>query len=175
MMKTSLYELTQEFMDAMDNIHDLMEEGLEISEHAYTDTLEMLKMPLEEKVENIVKYMRSLETLAEAKKAEAKRLSESAAKDLKKAESLKDYMADNLRKAGINKLQAGVFSLGWRKGSEVVEVDEMQVPDINWMPELWEEQKPKLIGKTELKKLLKEGKQIEGVSLVRKPDSLVVK
>jgi hypothetical protein len=85
-------------------------------------------------------------------------------------------MTDNLKKAGINKLQAGVFSLGWRKGSEVVQIDESRVPAYEDAPHLYEVE-PKLYGKATFKKLLKENPEIEipGVSLVRNPDSLVVK
>jgi hypothetical protein len=180
-MSNSLYNLTNEFIAAMDNINDLIEEGMDISERAYADTLEMLQMPLEEKAENIVKYMKSLEALADAKKLEAKRLSEAASKDLKKAESLKAYMADNLKKANITKLQAGIFSLGWRKGTEVVKVNEEEVPTsvqtIAKHFNLREPQPDKVISKTELKKILKENPEIKipGVSIVRNPDSLVVK
>jgi hypothetical protein len=89
-------------------------------------------------------------------------------------------MADNLRKANIKNLQAGVFSLGWRKGSEVVEIDESRLPDFitdssgEEIPIRYHEVSVKIIGKPELKKLLKEN-EIPGVSLVRKPDSLAVK
>jgi hypothetical protein len=145
-----------------------MEEN-EMDDQTAADTLEALQMPLETKVENIVKYMKSLEALADAKKLEAKRLSESASADLKKAEWFKNYMADNLKKAGITKLQAGVFSLGWRKGSEVVQVDETKLPENYWKV------KREPMSKTDLKVRLKSGVEIPGVSLVRKEDTLVVK
>jgi hypothetical protein len=173
-MSNSLYNLTNEFIAAMDNINDLIEEGMDISEHAYADTLEILQMPLEEKAENIVKYMKSLEALADAKKLEAKRLSEAASKDLKKAESLKAYMADNLKKAGIKDIQAGVFKVGFKKGSEVVEVaPNFDVNSINNKAFL--RFKDPELDKTKIKAALKAGYVVDGVSLVRKPDSLVVK
>jgi Siphovirus Gp157 len=183
MMNNSLYTLTKDFVLAMEDLNDMIEEGLEISDHAYADTLEVLQMPLEEKCENIVKYIKSLEAIAEARKTEAKRLNELADKDLKKAESLKNYMADNLKKANIDKLQAGVFSLGWRKGSEVVEIDETKLPEtINvdgkeeYSVRLYDYTRTKkIIPKPELKKLIKAGAEIPGVSIVRNPDSLVVK
>lgn len=169
---SSLYQLTNEFSVIIQDM-----ENLELDPEILKDTIDSLTLPIEEKVENIVKYMKSLEALAEAKKAEAKRLSESAASDLKKVDWFKNYMADNLQKANINKLQAGVFALSFRKGSEVVEVDESKLPEEYWVVE----KKP--MSKTELKKILKEcempeigGKlEIPGVSIVRKPDSLVVK
>jgi hypothetical protein len=166
MMKTnSLYTLTNEFMEIVNQL-----EEYELDHETFNSTLDSLQAPIEEKVENIVKYMKSLEALADAKKLEAKRLSESASADLKKAEYFKNYMTDNLKKAGINKLQAGVFTLGWRKGSEVVKVDETKLPSTCWIA-----QPDKPMNKTELKTLVKEMGEIPGVTLVRNPDSLVVK
>lgn len=168
-MSNSLYHLAQEFRDIVANI-----EEMELDEQTKQDTLDSLKMPIEEKVENIVKYMRSLESLAEAKKAEAKRLSESAASDLKKAEFFKNYITNNLQAVGIKDLQAGVFKISFRKGSEVVQVDENKIPQYENAPELYTVEY-KFRGKTELKKALQVGIEIPGVTIVRNPDSLVVK
>jgi hypothetical protein len=165
-----LYEITQEFMEFQKQL-----EEMDLDDQTFADTLDSAMFSIEVKVENIIKHMRTLEALAEAKKTEAKRLSESAAGDLKKIEWFKNYMADNLQKAGINKLQAGVFALSFRKGSEVVEVDESKIPPYTPDSYLYKEVEPQFLGKTELKKLIKNGDEIPGVSLVRKPDSLVVK
>jgi hypothetical protein len=169
-MSNSLYNLTNQFALAVTHLDEM-----ELEQDLYQDTLDSIQAPIEEKVENIVKYMKSLEALADAKKLEAKRLSDSASSDLKKVEWFKNYMADNLKKANITKLQAGIFSLGWRKGTEVVQIDETKTPTADEAPHLYLYQEPKFIGKTDLKKLIKEGKEIPGVSIVRNPDSLVVK
>jgi hypothetical protein len=169
-MSNSLYNLTNDFAAVVNHL-----EEMELDSEVLQDTLDSLQAPIEEKVENIVKYMKSLEALADAKKLEAKRLSDSASSDLKKVEWFKNYMADNLKKANITKLQAGIFSLGWRKGTEVVQIDETKTPTADEAPHLYLYQEPKFIGKTDLKKLIKEGKEIPGVSIVRNPDSLVVK
>jgi chromosome segregation ATPase len=169
-MSNSLYQLTNDFMEIVSQL-----EEMELEPETMQDTLDSLQAPIEEKVENIVKYMRSLESLAEAKKAEAKRLSESAASDLKKAEWFKNYMADNLQKANIKELQAGVFNLKFKKGSEVVEVDETKIPNQYERPDLWVTQPPKLLGKPEIKKMLKADDPIPGVTIVRNPDSLTIK
>jgi hypothetical protein len=175
-MSNSLYNLTNDFAAVVNHL-----EEMELDSDVLQDTLDSLQAPIEEKVENIVKYMKSLEALADAKKLEAKRLSDSASSDLKKVEWFKNYMADNLKKANITKLQAGIFSLGWRKGTEVVKVNEEEVPTsvqtIAKHFNLREPQPDKVISKTELKKILKENPEIKipGVSIVRNPDSLVVK
>ena len=169
-MSNSLYNLTNDFAAVVNHL-----EEMELDSEVLQDTLDSLQAPIEEKVENIVKYMKSLEALADAKKLEAKRLSDSASSDLKKVEWFKNYMADNLKKANITKLQAGIFSLGWRKGTEVVQIDESKIPAFEEAQHLYTFQEPKFIGKTDLKKLIKDGKEIPGVSLVRNEDSLVVK
>jgi predicted ATP-dependent endonuclease of OLD family len=168
---SSLYNLTQDFLDTVAQL-----EELELDQETVNDTLESLQMPIEQKAENIVKYMKELEALAEMKKTESKRLSESASADLKKAESLKTYLQQNLERTGIKKLQAGIFTLAFRKGSEVVEIDESKVPLFHEAPRFYKAQEPKFLGKTELKTLIKEeGIIIPGVTLVRKQDSLVIK
>lgn len=174
-MSNSLYQLTNEFAEQVAELEAFSEEMGGLDPEVFRNTLDSLTLPIETKVENIVKYTKSLEALAEAKKTEAKRLSESAASDLKKAEFFKNYMADNLQKAGIQKLQAGVFSLGWRKGSEVVQVDESKIPPYEFFSHLYTVQKPQFLGKTELKKLIKEGQEIPGVEIVRNPDTLTIK
>jgi FKBP-type peptidyl-prolyl cis-trans isomerase len=172
-MSNSLYQLTNEFMEIVSQL-----EEMELEPETMQDTLDSLQAPIEEKVENIVKYTKSLEALAEAKKAEAKRLSESAASDLKKAEWFKNYMADNLQKAGISKLQAGVFALSFRKGSEVVQiVNEEEIPwtvKVNGIEHEIVKHEPKY-NKTEIKKLLKLVDGIPGITLVRNPDTLTIK
>ena len=171
-MSNSLYNLTNQFALAVTHLDEM-----ELEQDLYQDTLDSIQAPIEEKVENIVKYMKSLEALADAKKLEAKRLSDSASSDLKKVEWFKNYMADNLKKANITKLQAGIFSLGWRKGTEVVQIDESKIPSYEEMPSVYVKQDPKLLGKADLKKMIKsyDGMEIPGVSIVRNPDSLVVK
>jgi hypothetical protein len=167
---SSLYHLTNDFAAVVNHL-----EEMEIEPEAFQDTLDSLQAPIEEKIENIVKYMKSLEALADAKKLEAKRLSDSASSDIKKAEWFKNYMADNLKKVGIKDIQAGVFKVGFKKGSEVVKIDETKTPTADQAPHLYLYQEPKFIGKADLKKLIKDGKEIPGVSLVRNEDSLVVK
>lgn len=169
-MTNSLYQLTQEFTAIIAQL-----EEMDLTPEVFQDTLDSMQAPIEEKVENIVKYMKSLEALADAKKLEAERLSESASADLRKAENFKWYLANNLKAANIKNLQAGVFALSFRKGSEVVKVDESKIPNQYERPDLWVTQPPKLLGKPELKRVVKAGELIPGVTLVRNEDSLVVK
>lgn len=163
----SLYALTQEFLQVAAQL-----EELDLDQETIQDTLESLQLPIEEKAENIIKYAKNLQAMSEARKNEAKRLLELADKDNKKAERLLSYLDESLKMLGKEKLTAGVFQVSYRKGSEVVEIDENALPKEYWvMPEPI----AKPMGKPELKVMLKNGAEIPGVSLVRKPSTLVVK
>jgi chromatin segregation and condensation protein Rec8/ScpA/Scc1 (kleisin family) len=169
-MMGNLYEITQEFMEFQKQL-----EEMDLDDQTFADTLDSAMFSIEIKVENIIKHMKTLEALADAKKLEAKRLSESASADLKKAEWFKNYMAESLKRAGIKDLQAGVFKLKFQKGREAVQVDETKTPSVDEAPHLYLYQEPKFLGKTDLAKLIKSGQEIPGVQIVRNPDSLVVK
>ena len=73
---------------------------------------------------------------------------------------------------GIKKLDTGLFKISFRKGTEVVKIDEDKLPKQYWVP-----QDPKPMGKTDLKNLLKKNPDItiDGVSIVRNPDTLQIK
>lgn len=164
-----LYELTKEFLEIRSQL-----EEYDLDPETFTQALEGIAVPIAEKAENIVKIMKDLEADQAAYKAEADRLMLKANQNKKQVDYLKDYLDTNLKAAGIKELKAGVFELKFRKGTEVVQVDETKIP-ADFAKVLYVPQEPKLIGKPEIKKLLKEGMEIPGVSLVRNPDSLVVK
>lgn len=161
----NLYDLTTEFLELAQQL-----EEMELDEQLIKDTLEGASLSLEEKAENIIKFSKNLQAMAEARENEAKRLNELAKKDLKKSQGLLNYLDQHLKMLNKSKLTAGIFEVKYRKGSEVIEVDETKLPKHYYVP-----QPPKPMGKTELKKLVKEGQTIDGVTLVRKPDTLVVK
>lgn len=164
---TTLYEYSRQFQNLKAQLDDL-----NLDEGQVTDVLDGSQelMDFEEKAENVIKYIKELEGLAEMQEAEAKRLQDAAKSKKNKAANLMDYLDFCMQQANLKEVKAGTFTLKYHKGSEVVEVDTDRLPQEFWIP-----QDAKPMGKTDLKKLLKEGAQIEGVSLVRKPDSLKVK
>jgi hypothetical protein len=162
----SLYNLTAEFMQIAEQL-----EEMDLDQETFTDTLESLQIPIENKAENIIKFAKNLEAMAEARKAEAKRLTEQAAKDLKKAERLIAYLDHSLQMLNQKQLTAGIFELKYKTGSEIVQVDETQLPKEFWKVETVE----KPFDKPTLKKYLKEGLEIPGVKVIRNADKLVIK
>jgi hypothetical protein len=162
----SLYNLSIEFLQVVQAL-----EEMDLDQQTIEDTLESYQCSIEEKAENIIKFSKNLEAMAEARKTEAKRLNELAAKDTKKAERLLNYLDESLKMIGKKKLTAGIFEVGYRKGIEVVKVDETRLPEQFFTP-----QPPKPWGKNDLKKFLKENEaEIPGVTLERNPDKLTIK
>lgn len=166
----SLYMLAEEFLLALQQL-----EEMDIDSDIMVDTIESLSLPIEEKIENIIKFSKNLESLATARKAEAKRLNELATADQKKADKLIGYIDETLQRLGKKKMNAGIFELKYRKGSEIVDVDLSRIPNQYERPDFYTTETKLTIGKPKLKEMLKAGEEIPGVSLVRNKDSLVIK
>lgn len=164
-MGQSLYHYTKEFLEVKAEL-----DNMDLDDLAYAGTLESFEANIADKMENVIKYQKELLGLAAIQKAEAALLIEAAKKKEAKAEALRVYMDNSMKAMNAKTLQAGAFSLGYKKGSEIVEIDESKLPKKYWVP-----QPKKPMGKPELKKLINEGTKVRGVCITRKPDSLVVK
>lgn len=164
-MGQSLYHYTAEFLEVKAGL-----EALDLNAEDFSDVLESYEDNIAAKMENVIKYQKELLALASVQVAEAKLLTEAAKAKEVKAEALRVYMDQTMKAIGSTSLQAGAYSLGYKKGSESTVVDESSLPK-----EYWVKQPDKPMGKPELKKLIKAGTKIEGVQLVRAPDSLVIK
>lgn len=170
-MSESLYKLTEQFLE----VKKQLEEMEDLDPMVIDDTLEAYKGDIYDKAENIAKYIRTLDYSAINKKAEAKRLTESAKKDTAKAQSLMNYLFNMLDRADLRELSAGVFTFKVKQGSEVVEIDESKLPSWKDRKDLYDVKPIFKYSKPELKEMLKKGETIPGVSIVRNPEKLVMK
>lgn len=170
-MSETLYKMTNEFMEIKAQLEEM--EGLD--PQTIEDTLEAYKGDLVNKAENVAKYIRTLEAQAEMKKAEAKRLTDAAKVDSNKAENLLKYLDVMMTKAELTELTAGIFSIKYKKGSEVVKVDESKLPSWKERKDLYDVKPIFKLTKPQLKEKLKKGEVIPGVSIERNPDKLVMK
>lgn len=146
-------------------------EDVECDAETLEDTLQALTDVADEEIEAILVHMDNLTKDGEFLKAKAKDLNERAKAMEAKKERLKQFIDDHLkatRQTGVKNV--GIYRLWFRKGSEVVQVDESILPEKYFVP-----QPAKPLGKPELAKLLKAGEQIEGAALVRNPDTLQIK
>lgn len=151
------------------------------------DTLESLLYLVENDAEGVAKFIRELQLIAQTQKEEAKRLAELAKKNEERIKNILRDVQSCMYRLGLKNLQAGAYQFKITKGREVVEVDLDRLPseykkaelelDYTKIPDELKEfiKNEKHIDKNELKKLLKEGKTIEGVTLVQNPDSISLK
>ena len=149
-----------DFMDEVAAIADSMtfeaEETGDISEEmkAQLDALELEK---EDKAEQLALIYKQRKYLAEAKKAEAKKLSEDAARIEKANARLLDYIVFLLEG---KKLETARVKVSYRKAPESVTIfDESKIPS-----QYWKAGKP-TISKTDIKEAIKAGEVVPGAVL----------
>lgn len=119
-----------------------------------------LNLSYEEKIENTACYIKNLRSDISAIEAEIKLLRERAAAKEKKAAGLEKMLADHL--CG-QKFESARCAVTFRKSASV------EVEDIGLLPEHLLTFKTKVDpNKTAIAKLLKEGREIAGCSLVEK-------
>ena len=185
-----LFELSQDYaelFDRFDSINDyefekdergryIDDDGMVIDPEAvkaewldaWFDTLEMLEADLEVKVENTAVFIKSLTLLAKEQKAEAKKLSERAKANERKAETLKKYILDNMKLVGINKIDRPRACVLVRKNPLSVKIENedklIDMLQTNGRDDLLRYAKPE-IRKTDIKKLIQSGESFEGVRL----------
>jgi chromosome segregation ATPase len=116
---TSLYQLTNEFQ--------LLETKLNESdydEQTIADTLEGASGDIETKATNVAMFIRNLESSAEAIKQAEKEMSDRRKAIEKKAESIRQYLKDNMQRCGITKIDSPYFALTLKKNPPSVIIDD---------------------------------------------------
>lgn len=147
---SSLYEINQEILNCVD-----LETGEIIDEQAF----EALQMERNEKLENIALWVKNLTSEAEALKAEEKAFYDRRKAAEKKAESLKRYLAQQLKG---QKFTTTRTSVSFRKSSSV------EVLDIDKLPTEYRKEVHTFVAdKTEISKALKAGQEVDGAVLVQ--------
>lgn len=139
---------------------------------ALKDTLEALGELADDKLEAILYHMDEISGRAVFLKEKSKQLAEAAKLLENKYASLKDYVAYHLKATGQDKKAKtlGIYKLSFRAGAKSTIVDEDLLPAQYFVP-----QPPKPMSKTELKKLVDLGVEIEGVTIVTGEPSLQIK
>lgn len=136
----------------VDNDGVLTEEALEL--------LEKTEVSLKEKSTNICKVLKNFESDEKALQDEIDRLAKKKKSISNNKEKLKNWLWINLEKQGIDKLEAGTFTLSFRK-SESVDGNIEEVPTEYLKTTV-------SLDKTSLKKALKEGADVPWAYIVEK-------
>lgn len=146
----NLYQIDSAILDCVD---------IETGEIFNEAKFEELSLTRDAKIENICLWIKNLKAEAEALKAEKDAFAQRQKVAENKMESLKNYISTYLEGTPFKTAKVAV---SFRK-SESVEIDEgVKIPD-----QFLKFAEPK-VDKTELKKALKAGNIIDGVSIVEK-------
>ena len=113
-MSTSLFDLTGEYRDAMARLAEL-----DLPPEVVSDTLESLSGELEVKALNVAAMALSMEATADAIKAHRTAQKEREDAIRARAERLREYLANCLGAAGIERVEGPALCLSWRKSSAV--------------------------------------------------------
>lgn len=158
-MNITLYELAAEFRATADELADM-----DLPQEVVTDTLESISGALEQKAQNVAMFVRNLEASAAAiKDAESAMAARREAIE-NRAEHVKQYLLDNMLRAGMTKIECPLFRIAIRNNPESVAIDdEKQVPT-DYMREIPASYQP---DKALMKQAMQDGYEIPGARLVR--------
>ena len=153
----SLYEIEQSILDCIDT---------ETGEIIYAEKLNELMIEKEVKIENVALWVKNLLSDADAFKAEKDAFAEREKAARNKAENLKQWLSMALdgQKFSTSKVQISF------RNSESVEIED-EKKFVDWA---WDNERDDLLtykdptpNKTAIKQLLKSGKTLNGVSIVK--------
>lgn len=146
----NLYQIDAEIMKLID---------YETGEILDWDKLDELQTAKEQKIENIALYIKNLTAEAAALKAEKDAFAERQKAAEKRAEGLKQYLASALKG---EKFKTTKVNISYRKSETLEIANGVEIPE-----DFLKYAEPE-INKTELKKAIKDGLLLEGVSIVER-------
>lgn len=150
-----LYEIDQAIMDCID-----METGEIVNEELLND----LQMERDEKIENVVLWIKELKAEAEALKAEKLAFAERQKVTENKMESLKKWLAYALNGEKFKTVRASVT---FRTS------DKVEIADIYKLDESYLRYKEPEADKDAIKKAIKAGQQVAGATLVQSTSVII--
>lgn len=147
----NLYELG-------DNYRAIQE--MDLDEETLRDTLDSIVGEAEQKVENIVKWIRNLKGENTAIKEEETRLKNKRIANENKIKSLSLYLEDFLKNSGLTRIKTELFTITLQNNPPSVDVYDATLIPVKYLIE----QSP-VVDKTMIKELLKQGEEIPGAEL----------
>ena len=163
---TSLYQLAKDFRDQIDDLFD-PETGEALP------AFDEFRVMLGNKANAVAAYVLNCESDAEQAKNAIKRIKALQMAYERKAEKLREYLAENMKTAGIHEIKASdgsfVVKLYVDRDESIVIEDGAKFPI-----ELCNEPKPPEPSKTKIKAAILGGEPISGAYIVRK-DRLTIK
>lgn len=163
----NLYQLHEGYLNLVEVLENAGED--DNLRELVTNSLNEIEDSIKDKADNVVRFIRNLESEVNAIKEEEKRLVEMKKKREKQVENLKQYLFDFTKVADGQKIKGSIFTVSIKKNPASVVVDDLEV-----IPEEYKRVKTIVeADKTLLKKALKDG-EVAGVHLEQK-ESLNIK
>ena len=156
-MNVSLYEISADFLKALDGL-EVDEETGEIMNF---DAVEALDAQFEDKAESVACYIKNLSAFAADLKAEEENLSTRRKTVERRVDSVKKYLSSCLATVGKDKVETAKARISFRKSILVQIDDEAALPadyvttTVTTKPD-----------KTAIKKAIQAGEDVTGASLV---------
>lgn len=144
----TLYEIDEEILNCVD---------METGEIIDVERLGQLQLAREDKVEGIALWIKNLLSDADAIKSEEEKLAQRRKANENKAKNLKEYLSKFLNG---QKFKTPKVSISYRKSESV------EVTDISKLDDDYLKFAEPTVDKTKVKKALKAGTVLQGVSLV---------
>lgn len=144
---STLYELSEQYQELLSMALDP-----DIDPEALADTMEAIEGEIEAKADGYAKVMKELRAVADARKAEAKRLTDGAKSIEANIDRMKSALETAMRATGKVKFKTTLFSYGIQKNPPSLKID---MPD-RVPAEFLIPQDPK-VDSAAIKKELKEG------------------
>lgn len=165
MVKTTLYMISDLYKELLNAIED----GTIEDPQAIDDTLEGIQQEFDEKCESIACLYKSIAAEADALEAEAKSLSERAIYKRRACDRLRNYVANNMRSIGQEKLETPRCRLSFRKSESLNIIDDKTLFNSlrsAGLGELAQEEVSIKFDKTGIKKALRDGTSLDGAEVI---------
>lgn len=154
---SNLYEINRDIENFAFDIDE------ETGEVLNADELDALQMERDTKIENIALYIKNLTALAADIKAEKDNLAERLKSTERKADSLKQYLANALNG---EKFETGKCKVSYRKSSQVMLSENFTEWAKQNAPDLVQEKVEYKPDKTAIKEAIKGGREVFGAKIV---------
>ena len=115
----ALYVLAEDYRNAITQLADL-----DLPPEVVADTLESMIGDLEVKSTNVAMFVRNLESTAEQIKAAEGEMAKRRKAIETRAQHVRDYLKDNMIRAGISKIECPYFKLSIRDNPARVVIDD---------------------------------------------------
>jgi predicted secreted protein len=162
----NLYQLTDQYKNALAVLTDS-----ELPPEVVADTLEGLEGELKVKAVNVAAFFQNLEVDVEAMKAAEQRIANRRKSIENRVNQLKEYLHQNMLKAGITEIKCPEFEIKLAKNPASVEVYDILMLDEKFIVKKVTESPDKKA----IKKAIDEGAEVEGARLITDKTRLVIK